>query len=351
MWKPFLALLVSAGIIGGGMYLYQHRHQLFRPNLARSGGTLLVFETDGEPPDDLEALVEALQKRFDSSGGGVVVRAEGDRRVEIGVPNGKTHDEQVEMVKRLVSRRGLLEILVLANRSDDDAAVVAALVVPKGEKLDRPPARPRDRKTDDTFPVKLPGEPPARYRWGRLAETEVRMLHLDPTGLTRENPLDRPHVEASVRTGQPFSPNLQQSMLVQARQLAAGADPALFVLLREPARGQEIPADLAQVQVSGRRGLCSVVLRLGRQATGRVGDIANRNLTTFDGFTQKQFAILLDGEVIARSVMTPRGREMTITGGFTRNDAEEVAMLLRGGALPCRLKAKPVRETVTGKGR
>jgi preprotein translocase subunit SecD len=353
MWKYFLALLVTAGIITGAMYLYRHRHQLFRPDIAKAGGTLLVFEVDGEPPDDLEPLVETLQKRFDLSGGaGIVVRGAGEGQVEVGVPNGKTHDDQVAMVKRLVTRRGKLEVLVLSNRLDDEAAINAAMILPKGEKLDVPPRRPRDPKTDDTFPVKLPGEPAHRYRWGRLSEPQVRMLRMDPAGLSRENPMDLPRVEASVRTGQPFSPNFQPYVLAAARKLSVGADPTLFVLLREPAPGQEITPDLVQVQVAGGRGRYSVLFRFGREASGRLADITNRNLSTYDGVSQRQLAILLDGEVITLSVMSLGVRRgLEINGEFTREEAEEVVMLLRGGALPCRLKARPVRETVTGKSR
>ena len=51
MVKNLLSLVVAAVIITGGVLLYKNRHQLFRPDFDRSGGTLLVFEVaEHRPP-------------------------------------------------------------------------------------------------------------------------------------------------------------------------------------------------------------------------------------------------------------------------------------------------------------
>jgi preprotein translocase subunit SecD len=356
MLRYFLAVVVAAGIITGAVFLYKHRRQLFRPDFDRTGGTLLVFEVAGDPPEEgLDGLVEALRRRFDSTGGaGIVVRADGERRVEVGVPNGKQHDDQVDLVKQVAARPGVLRFRVAANRIDDEEACNACLAAGKGEKLDAPPRPPRNPTGGDEFALKLAGEPPHRYRWVRLSEGQAKEWRLDPTSLKRENPFDVPHIETSCRTGAAFSPHfLQQGGLVKARKLTAGGDPVFFLLVREPASGEEVPADaLENVRTNHLRGRgrSTVLFRFSREGGERFYQMTSRNISPVDGSMLRHLAVILDGEVIAAPVV--RGamrREAQISGDFNMREAEEIASLLRGGPLPCRLEPKPVREATRGR--
>ncbi len=161
MLKNLFALVVSAIVITGAVYLYHHRNELFRPNFDRTGGTLVVFEIDGDPPaGGLKGVTEVLQNRFDPKGTlGIVVRADGDNRVAIGVPEGKSHDDLVETVKRVAPLPGLLQLRMVANQIDDEAAWTAAHERMATAKLDAPPPPLRDASGGEELPMKMPERP------------------------------------------------------------------------------------------------------------------------------------------------------------------------------------------------
>jgi hypothetical protein len=345
MWQKLVSLVVAAGIITGSVFLYKNRQRLFQPDFDRTGGTLLVFEVDGDlPAGGLAPLVEALQKRY-ADGSGVVVRPDGERRVAVGVPAGRRHDDLVERVKRTAALPGRLQFRLFANSSDDAAAVAAATLPAGGAKLDRPPAAPRNARGGDTFAAGLPG-PEYRYRWAPLGEPLTRMLALDPTGLRHANPFDQPFVEMSARTGRAFVPQTLAFRLMQARVLRPGADPVLFVLLREPQPGEEDPAGAVDtVRGTGQRGRYAVQFRLSPPAAGWVNQLVHGQPTLGGAGRDRPLAVLLDGQVLAAPYLGGGVRELSTGGELGEDDATDLAALLRGGPLPCRLKARPVRQS------
>jgi hypothetical protein len=349
MWKYLLAIVVAAGIIYGGRYFYLHRQELFRPDFDRTGGTLLVFEIDGEPPaGGLDDLLDVLQKRFDpGSGTGVVIRVDDEGRVEIGVPSGKQHDDLVESVKRIAARPGVIEFRIIANRSDDDAVFTAALVPPKGEKLDVAPSPPRNARGGNEFPLKSPAGQTSRYRWVLLNDAQLNMRQLDRGGLAR-SPFDQPHVEESHRKGVPFSPHFMNHELLQARKLPLRTDPAFYVLVREPPDKEKLRVGaLENIRIQGLRGRGRAVIqfRFRRGEGDRVLDMVWNTNPGMGGSAFQQLLLLLDDEVLGMPMRTASNRrEMQLYGDFSITDAEEIVMLMRGGPLPCRLKPKPVRE-------
>ncbi len=64
-----------------------------------------------------------------------------------------------------------------------------------------------------------------------MSEGYVHILHLDSTGLLRENPYDAPIVEQSHRLGVPFSPRFLELNLVHARVLKGSTNPSFFLLV------------------------------------------------------------------------------------------------------------------------
>src|SRR5262249_49499115 len=106
MKKVLFCLVLMIFVLAGGVLLYQYRHRLFRPEFDKVGGTEIVFEVapdENEPR--LEELCAVLTRRLDPTGGeGIVVVPEGERRVAVRVPNGKRHEELVEMVKETAWR-------------------------------------------------------------------------------------------------------------------------------------------------------------------------------------------------------------------------------------------------------
>jgi hypothetical protein len=353
MWKYLFAILVSIAVIVGGRYFYHHRHDLFRPDFDRSGGTLLVFETDGEPsPGRLDELVELLQKRFDPGGGeGLVFRVDEEGRIEVGVPNGKQHDDLVDSVKRLAARPGVVEFRVTATRTEDDAVFKASELPMKSAKLDVPPSPPVNAHGGEEFPLARPIGTASRYRWVRLSEGQVKSLRLDRLGLMHESPLDRAKVDDSVRKGVPFSPTYMMEAFLQARVLAPGTDPAFFMLVREPGQNDDVRMGaLESVRVNGGRGRASVSFRLNRQDAGRVSELRQNNALMPGGSMYWKMMILLDGESLGAPMMSESNRrEVELLGDYTLSEAEDLVVLLRGGPLPCRLKSTPPRDISVGK--
>ncbi len=352
MWKYLVAILVSAAVIVGGRYFYRHRHDLFRPDFDRTGGTLLVFEIEGEPPaGSLDRLFDVLQKRFDPGGGeGLVFRVDEEGRIEVGIPQGKQHDDLVDSVKRLAARPGVIEFRVTASRSEDEPVYKAVEVPPKGVKLDVPPPPPVNATGGEEFPLSRPIAPASRYRWIRLSEGQVKSLSLDRIGLTHGNPLDRAKVEDSVHKGVPFSPTAAMDTLVQARVLAPGADPALFMLVREPAQNEDIRMGaLENVRINGGRGRMAISFRLSRSDAVRLSELRQQSGMMPGAFVYWKLILLLDGQALGSPLMTESNRrEVELLGDFTVSEAEDLAVLLRGGPLPYPLKSDP-RQISVGK--
>ncbi|MGL4554070.1 MAG: hypothetical protein ACRC33_23150 [Gemmataceae bacterium] len=169
MWKVLAGIVLATAVVGGSVILYPMRNRLFRPDVQHVGGTRVVLTVEG----DADAVADALRRRFDpKESEGIVIRVEAGR-VEVDVPNGRRHGENVERVRRLSHRPGRLRTGVLAHDQDDADAVAAGKkwladganrkaledAHAKGDPL---PPFPGD------FKAKGPAAPSARYGWVSL---------------------------------------------------------------------------------------------------------------------------------------------------------------------------------------
>jgi preprotein translocase subunit SecD len=117
--------------------------------------------------------------------------------------------------------------------------------------------------------------------------------------------------------------------------IAPGDDRAPFYVLKKRALVTGEMLTDAQQSFESQTGQPMVTFRFNGQGAKRFGDATARNLG-------KQFAIVLDGKVISapviQSVIT--GGSGQITGNFTVEGANDLAILLRAGALPATLKVE-----------
>ncbi|ATQ42473.1 protein translocase subunit SecD [Caulobacter mirabilis] len=112
--------------------------------------------------------------------------------------------------------------------------------------------------------------------------------------------------------------------------------PAYVVRRRAEVSG-EMLTDARQVN-NPQTGASEVSIRFNSQGARRFGDITTKNVG-------KPFAIVLDGKVIsAPNINSPiTGGQGVITGSFTVESANNLAILLRAGALPAPLKVEEQR--------
>ena len=352
MWKKLLALAVTAGIIGGSMYLYRHRHTLFRPDFARAGGTALVYEVEGQPSrEDLDEAAAVLRRRFDPTGAlGLLTRVTDQGELELSVPHSDKHDSLVDQIKRLVHHTGRLEIRVLPRQSDGESAFAAATDALKepGAKDKVPPPSPPNPEAA----AKLTGDADYRHTWARLSVHELRLLRLDPTVLTHHNHLDLPRVTEALKTGEALvGLSMAPTLLFAVRQVPGEKDPAFYVLTREePASRRILGEHIERTWVSTdpyNPGRFAVTARFTREGGDRLFQVTSRNLTVaYDMEGKKKLAVLLDGEVVSTpAIMSASRKDLQFPGDFMKAQAEDLAVLVRGGACPVRLKPVPLRET------
>lgn len=358
MWKKLLPLLVSVVVIGGAVFLYRHRHLLFRPNFARSGGVVLVYQVDGAASgDDVDQAVQVVQKRFDPTGAlGLLISRNADNEIEIRVPATDKLTGQVEQIKRLIAKPGKMEIHILPRQTDDEEVfrdVTAALAHPGARDKVPPPLPKGEDKNSAT--AKLGGEKEYRYHWTRVSQHELQHLRLDPATLPHSGPSDLPRVQEGLAKGEAITGFDQApNQLFAVRKVAGDPNPVFFVLTREePARGQLTSDHLERTKAAEdpmmRRP--GIALRFKPDGGERLYSIMSRNLTI--GFTpdrMSKLAVILDGEVIGCPlIMNPSRKELIVPGNFTKAQAEDFAVLLRGGTLPVKLKPDPIRENTIDK--
>ena len=153
--RKLLLGLLLVGFLGalgiGGWYLYRIAT---RPTFAKSGGTILVYEVDGDqvPAGDFspEELAEAVRRRVDpDSWLGITVGALSDKRIKISIPRSGDHTAGVQQVKLLIAQVGALEFRILANATDDRPAFDAAhTFFASLSDVKEPQAKRRDLKAD-----------------------------------------------------------------------------------------------------------------------------------------------------------------------------------------------------------
>lgn len=349
MWKKYLPLVVAVLIIPSGMLLYRHRHRLFRPDFARTGGTQLVFAL-AEPasPQDLLEAVGLLEKRLDPVGKfGILVRVTDDGKVAFDVPAGRHHDEQVEMIRRTAGRTGKLEFRFYAMTGEDDEAIQAARAQSRkpGPK-DTSPADPKNGQGTNEFSTTTSGEQRYRYAWARLSESEMKGMHLKGPGAGAGGPVDPERVKRALGTGETFSTTTFPRNLFAARLAPGSSDPILFVLTRIEPTSQEIRREhVERARLTSPRefGRAGALLRFTPEGGVRLYEMTHPHVvSTPDPNARKKIAFLLDGEVQASMMLFQTLRaEAHVAGNFTDEEASDLAALIRGGTLPIRLVPKP----------
>ena len=134
----------------------------------------------------------------------------------------------------------------------------------------------------------------------------------------------------------------RRGKLNSASRVVSGMDGGEYVISRKSVVGGE---NLVDAQVSFQDGGAVVSFKFDNVGGRKFGEVTKNNIG-------RQLAIVLDNEVISAPVIQSAimGGSGVITGNFTSEDANELAMLLRSGALPAPLEVLEERTVGAGLG-
>lgn len=134
----------------------------------------------------------------------------------------------------------------------------------------------------------------------------------------------------------------RRGKIKSSSRLIRGSAGERYVIVRRPAVGGET---LTDANVSFQEGDVAVSFKFNSLGAKKFGDVTKNNIG-------EQLAIVLDDEVISaptiQSAIT--GGSGVITGNYTSESAQELALLLRSGALPAPLNVLEERTVGAGLG-
>jgi preprotein translocase subunit SecD len=349
-WKMMLVLgVVFAGIAFAAPNLLSRQtaeslpawlpHRQINLGLDLRGGSHLLFQVDVKAivRERLEAVTEAARE---------TLRKADIRDQDLGVEGSAVtvtipDPDQVEKARRLladidrsmtvtVGEGGTirLELSQQALRDREQSAIEQSLEIIR-RRIDESGTREPtiQREGADRILVQLPGvDDPQRVK-ALIGKTAKMTFHL----------VDDSASAADALAGRP-PPGT--AVLPLADQRGAGSQPQKIVVHRRILVSGE---DLTDAQPTFQQGEPVVSFRFDSIGAKRFGDATTQNVG-------KRLAIVLDGQVIS----APRIREPilggsgVISGNFTPQEAHDLALLLRAGALPAPLEV--VEERTVGPG-
>ena len=248
-----------------------------RLGLDLSGGVHIVLQAKGTPespltPDSIDRLLVVLRSRIDQYGiVEPIIQREGEDRVAIGLPG----VEDPEAALDLIGRTAVLQFRQVLGESP------------------RVPLEPIRSNYDSDEQFKA-----AQERWQR-AKDEVGLYIEQMKEAVKDNP------EMTVANSE------EGGAYLLGKQYVSGGD-------------------LTKAETTfDQFGKAAVSLTFNAEGAKLFDEATAANIN-------KQIAIVLDGTVISAPVVQQRisGGEAQITGSFTTEEANRLAIMLRAGALP-----------------
>ena len=134
----------------------------------------------------------------------------------------------------------------------------------------------------------------------------------------------------------------RRGKLSSSSRVVDGVDGGQYVISRKPVVGGE---NLTDATVSFQEGAPVVSFKFNTVGGRKFGEVTKENIG-------RQLAIVLDDEVISAPVIQSAilGGSGVITGNFTSEEANDLALLLRSGALPAPLEVLEERTVGAGLG-
>ncbi|WP_158261367.1 MULTISPECIES: protein translocase subunit SecD [Pirellulaceae] len=294
------------------------------------GGVILVYEVDEQASLDLLAsdassdgatfdltpekqleqgtaqLITQLQKRINPSGvSEVVIRPYGENQVEVIVPQAESAD--LDSIKRLITKAGVLDFMIVANKQDHDYLITRA---------------EDESQLGVTFVTDREGN--RIGRWVRVDD------------------------DAQGAVGEPnFADPSLTPYLNSQRHLVRGGGPGVpFEVLmrveRPEARlgGKHLSSSAVTRDEYGKP---AVAFEFGVDGANRMGRLSQENLS--EPNIPRKLGIVMDNFLISapriNAMITDRG---IITGDFSQQEVTDLVQVLRSGKLPVVLRKEPISE-------
>ncbi len=308
-----------------------------RLGLDLQGGTYLVLEVDLEGIDSkdhqatVDQALQVIRNRVDQYGvAEPTILQEGDNRIVVQLPG----LPDVERATRLINRTAVLELKLLAQQGE----IITVI-----------------QKIDEVLKKRLPASA-GEVAEGEEAEDVSFMGSDETTSLAdADNPFSsqlRAFQLGGLLVDKDDIPRLRQyiaepavaNAIPRGYEFIWGAEDQVYA---EGSRtGRILYYANSRVELSGknlssanyepdsdRPGSFRVAFSLDRQGASQFARVTERNVG-------RQLAIVLDHQIFSAPVIQSRigAGQATITGGFTAEDANDLAIILRAGALPASMK-------------
>ncbi len=312
-------------------------HKQVSLGLDLQGGSHLLLEvqSDAVIQEHLEAIVDTVRSelrkqriRYRALGINGGLNGDGSVSVGVAITNLEDHETAYELLRNLepgtdteIDESGQLTIELLDQTVQDRriSAIQQSIEIVR-RRIDETGVREPtiQRQGDDRILVQLPGvDDPERIK-DLLGQTAKMSFHLVDT----ENSVDDA-VAGRVPPG--------SKLMYSADEVLPSGEPFPYLIKKRVMVSGETLVD-AQPSQDGRTGEPVVTFRFDTRGAKKFGDATSKNIG-------RPFAIVLDGRVISAPVIRDAilGGFGQISGTFSFQSAQDLALLLRAGALPAPL--------------
>lgn len=353
MRRHFVTLAVTVTLVVGAFVATLFSDD--RPELGldlQGGISVVLFPVEGSDLSGLDAAVDIISNRVDALG---VVEPEVNRQgdtIVIDLPGAKDRDEALEVVGRTAELR--FRPVIPGGYIPPEGASLLPEEAPDGTPEDTPedtttvPGATTTVPSDATTPTTPPAAGDDATGAPRTISTanvaSVRPAQETPT--TTNAPTTDPAPDETVPDGEIPADEIPETTIAPDATCEDLVAPS-----EEDVADQVVwlPALEEEGQPAGCYLLGPAVLTGKSVSTAGTSYEPGRGYTvnlTFRGddfvekvavpYVNQQVAIVLDGVVYSAPTINPgiTGRDVQITGRFTRGQAEDLALVLRYGSLP-----------------
>ena len=269
--------------------------QILFTDLGQVGGAVTVRITDPEQVDTAVRVLNRLSPVMSNGAQEVSVSRQADQRLRLAYADQAIREQEASAVEQSIE--------IIRRRID-----------PEGNK-----EIPVTRQGQNRIVVQAPGESDPERLKSIIGQTAKLTFQMVDDSVTQQDLIENRIPPGSMVL--PSSDGYSPAYVVKRRALVTGE------MLTDARQGNDPQS-----------GVPLVNFRFNSQGARRFGSVTSTNIG-------KRFAIVLDGKIISAPVIQSAitGGSGQISGSFTTESANELAVLLRAGALPAPLTVEEQR--------